>query len=209
MAFKGLRFPGLQCVFGLLVFLVEPATTTAQIQPPQDPTRITEVPTAESKPCPHYPIEVAKVHHGQLYFPTPNSLKIGGTKKYPMAVQLMFDSRRFQNDSGTEPRFPDKKVLLYMDCEAQDNEPVPADVNDAIWYYSATMKISESAGTNPNESHFNVGSVRVKVSGDGTLLDFLKPYNGKEVILRLIEAPQDVTVLTNNTILKVALPDRK
>jgi hypothetical protein len=212
MAHRGLRqYPVLQCTFGLFLVLAGFANNaTAQVQPPIDPTRITEVPADEGpKPCPHYSSEVVKLHRGRLFFPTPNSMKIGDGQKYPSAVQVIFDSIQFQNDAGTDPRVKDRRVLLYMDCASQDTPPELDNAN-VIWSYRATLQLPEFSWSGLGEDQLNVGSVKLNVTGNGTLVDFLEPYNGMEVILRLVEEPEGVNrLLMRDTVLKVILPDRR
>lgn len=213
MALRGLRqHQVLQCTFGLFLLVAGyTSTANAQVLPPIDPTRITEAPLVEvekPKHCPHYSSEVVKLQRGQLLFPTPASLKIGGNKTSPASIQVMFDSLRFQNDGSTEPKFKDRRVLLYLDCASQDTPPDP-DNEHVIWSYRATLQIPEFAWTDENESHFSAGSVKLNVTGNGTLVDFLRPYNGMEVILRLVEEPKGVNrLLIRNTVLKVILPDQ-
>jgi hypothetical protein len=198
MALRGLRqHLVLQCTFGLVLSLA--GNANAQPDKPIDPTRITEA------PCPHRDKEVLKLNRGQVSIPAPNSWQIGQTAKSNPIMSLKFDSVRLRNDSGAKPRLPDR-ALLYLDCASQDTPPQDKQV---LWDYRAVLQIPEPEGAFPT-SHFKVGSVEVNIMGDRSVLDQLEPYNGMEVVLRLIEEPEGVNLLMlRSTVLKVILQPQK
>jgi hypothetical protein len=211
MAIKGLRQNQvLQYTFGLFLILAGfISATNAQVLPPIDPTRITEVPAEEPKPCPHYSSEVVKLHRGQLSYPTMGSMKVGDDKKYSTAVQVIFDSIQVQYEPGDEPKFKDRRVLLYLDCASQDTPPEPYSKH-VIWSYRATLKLLAFKRSGQNDNLFNLGSIQFSVTGNEVLMDVLKPYNGMEVVVRLIKEPKGVNRhLMKNTILKALLHDRR
>lgn len=203
MTLRGLRqhlVP--QCtlyIFGLFLFLA--GSANAQPDKLIDPTQVTEA------PCPHRDSEVLKLHRGEVSIPTPTSLQIGNQKKKQSTVKLNFESLSFRNDSDQAP-LPDR-VVLVLDCAPLASADKP-ETYEILWNYPGVVQILDSAAMlAKKEGRFKVGDVSVNVTGDRALINVLKPYNGREVVLRLVKEPQGANrLLRHRTILKVILPPR-